>query len=161
MSTSLEKINKSNGQFFTQDDINKIDSNSTVVQNALNNLDTSKANVIYESPIVPTLINSWVDYGTPYSTVGYWKDSFGIVHLKGAIKNGISSNSIVFTLPTGYRPNNSIGFAILGYGETIGGDGTSTCSVVISSEGNVTIGDLNNSYSTIICLDNISFRVGV
>lgn len=51
----------------------------------------------------PTLLNSWVNYGTPYAPAGYYKDVFGIVHLRGVVKNGTNAVSI-FNLPSGYRP---------------------------------------------------------
>ena len=50
-----------------------------------------------------TFLNSWVDYGAPYSTASYWRDAFHVVHLKGLVKAGTCSAAI-FTLPTGYQP---------------------------------------------------------
>lgn len=53
----------------------------------------------------PILVNSWANYGTPYNAIGYWKDSLGVVHLRGVLKDGVV-NQIMFTLPIGYRPAN-------------------------------------------------------
>ena len=53
----------------------------------------------------PTLTNSWVNFGAPYNPAGYFKDPFGIVHLRGTIKSGTMS-AAAFTLPVGYRPPN-------------------------------------------------------
>jgi hypothetical protein len=57
---------------------------------------------------VPTLGNGWVDFGGSYSPAAYFKDSCGIVHLRGLIKGGAFSSpggdKPVFTLPAGYRP---------------------------------------------------------
>ncbi len=39
-----------------------------------------------------------------YNTAGFYKDSTGIVHLKGTISFGQSGSTIAFQLPTGYRP---------------------------------------------------------
>jgi hypothetical protein len=43
-----------------------------------------------------------------YNTAGFYKDSLGVVHLKGAIKLDVGScngcSSIAFRLPEGYRP---------------------------------------------------------
>jgi len=61
-----------------------------------------KATVIQPGWIVPTLVNSWVNYSTTNSTVAYMKDTLGFVHLKGVVKSGTSGT--VFTLPVGYRP---------------------------------------------------------
>lgn len=56
-----------------------------------------------QSWIAPTLLNSWVNYGNPYTPVGYMKDAMGFVHIKGFVKSG-ASGSAVFNLPAGYRP---------------------------------------------------------
>lgn len=51
----------------------------------------------------PTLLSTWVAWGAPYSTAGYYKDADGWVHLRGLIKNGVAG-TVMFTLPSGYRP---------------------------------------------------------
>lgn len=49
--------------------------------------------------------SGWVNYGHSYNPAGYFKDSLGIVHLRGLVKNGtVGGNATIFTLPTGYRP---------------------------------------------------------
>jgi hypothetical protein len=48
------------------------------------------------------LINSWINYSSTYNPAGYFKDSMGIVHLRGLIKNGAKNH--ISTLPAGYRP---------------------------------------------------------
>lgn len=60
------------------------------------------ATVADEAFIAPTLLNSWVAFGAPYNAPGYFKDSRGIVHLRGLVKSGTAST--IFTLPAGYRP---------------------------------------------------------
>lgn len=64
---------------------------------------TSAQIVAQEAWIAPTLVNSFVNFGTPYSTAGYMKDSLGFVHLRGMVKTG-ASGATIFTLPAGYRP---------------------------------------------------------
>ena len=55
--------------------------------------------------IAPTLLNAWVNYGLGYATAGYMKDSMGFVHIKGLIKGGVvTTNTVILTLPVGYRP---------------------------------------------------------
>lgn len=52
-----------------------------------------------------TYSNSWVAYDvTPFKGWYYMKDSLGFVHLKGLGKNGSATNAVMFTLPSGYRP---------------------------------------------------------
>jgi hypothetical protein len=49
----------------------------------------------------------WANAGPPYKDVGYWKDKGGVVHLEGfATPTDSSVGSVMFILPTGYRPLN-------------------------------------------------------
>lgn len=57
-----------------------------------------------EEWVAPTLVNSWTNYGSDHPPAGYMKDIFGVVHLRGLIKNGSSASAVMFTLPVGYRP---------------------------------------------------------
>lgn len=85
----------------------------------------AKANKVQEAFITPTMTGAW----TP-TDVGYYKDDFGEVHLKGYVTGGSGSS---FTLATGYRPSVTIAFkqADTTTGNpkvTIGTDGTVTPS---------------------------------
>jgi hypothetical protein len=42
-----------------------------------------------------------VKYDDTYNPPGYFKDSFGIVHLRGLVRGGAGT---IFILPVGYRP---------------------------------------------------------
>lgn len=99
----------------------------------------------------PTLLNSWTNYGGAYPPVGYWKDSFGVVYVRGAVKNG-SLNVPVFTLPEGYRPGYWVIVPVVSLSSA---NAQVTARVQIGSGGNVTIstGDTN-----LVCLDGIAFR---
>lgn len=60
---------------------------------------------LQESIISPILKNSWTNYSTAYQGAGYWKDKCDVVHLCGLIKGGTTvSDTVIFTLPLGYRP---------------------------------------------------------
>lgn len=72
---------------------------STAQQTAFN----LKANKAQENWTAPTFLNSWINNGSGYNNAGFYKDEFGIVHLRGLVKSGTMQASI-FTLPTGYRP---------------------------------------------------------
>ena len=52
----------------------------------------------------PTLLNSWVDYGSVFSPTLYRRLN-GVVFIKGLVKLGtVAAGTIIFTLPAGYRP---------------------------------------------------------
>lgn len=53
--------------------------------------------------IAPSLLNGWIVYDGTYNPPGYFKDTNGIVHLRGMVKNG-NMNQPIFQLPSGYRP---------------------------------------------------------
>lgn len=72
---------------------------STAQQAALD----AKADKALEAWTAPTLTNSWISNGSGYNSVGFYKDSFGVVHLRGLIESG-SMQASAFTLPVGYRP---------------------------------------------------------
>ena len=60
--------------------------------------------------------NTWSDWGGGLSTCAYWKDSVGVVHIKGIAKAGASSAAnVIFTLPVGYRPTELHQFAVTQY----------------------------------------------
>lgn len=52
----------------------------------------------------PAFQNGWTNYdASNYSSTAFWKDPFGIVHIKGFVRSGTLS-AAAFTLPAGYRP---------------------------------------------------------
>lgn len=107
---------------------------------------TAGSTVVVESFIAPTLINSWVNYGAGFNNAGYYKDAFGIVHLRGFIKDG-TAGAVMFILPSGYRPANSEVFATAANGLF--------AVLVIDNAGNVT----HNAGSTVwFTLDGITFK---
>ncbi|QXH68614.1 phage tail fiber domain-containing protein [Pseudomonas asgharzadehiana] len=96
---------------------------------------------------ITVFTNSWLDYGGgTFSPVSYYKDTDGIVHLRGAIKSGTVA-AAAFLLPAGFRPagnsyfpcvsNNAFGF------------------FNITTGGGVVLQVGSNSYAS---LDGISFR---
>ncbi len=49
--------------------------------------------------------NGWTNYGGDWNRAAYFRDSLGIVHLRGLIKSGVvDPNTGFFTLPEGFRP---------------------------------------------------------
>lgn len=88
---------------------------SSILQR-VNDLESQMADRVYPIPVAsslptvegwtaPTLLNGWVNYGSGYSTAGFYIDPFGIVRLRGLVKSGTPTT--IFTLPAGYRPPDS------------------------------------------------------
>lgn len=96
--------------------------------------------------IAPTLINAWANFGGTRNPAGYYKDPFGVVHLRGLIASG-TIGLTAFTLPAGYRPTNNELMIALSNG-AVG-------AVDINSNGNVTPSLGNNAY---VSLDGLTFR---
>ena len=70
-----------------------------------------KANKAQEDWITPTLAAPWVELSTVQKP-GYYKDSIGIVRLKGLVKSG-TVNTTIFWLPVGYIPSKDVYFVII------------------------------------------------
>jgi hypothetical protein len=73
--------------------------------------------VVTPSWTAPTLLNSWVGFGSLWDTVKYWKDPItGIVYFRGMIKDGVFVNDTnLFIMPVGYRPPISHTLPIIAY----------------------------------------------
>jgi hypothetical protein len=112
----------------------------------------TKANKTQEAFIAPTLLNSWVNYGSGFMNAGYMKDEFGFVHIRGTLKSG-TFNNVAFTLPVGYRPNASI--AVPGIsGSLVAGN------VLILTDGSVDPDFPAGTSTNFLTISNIKFKVG-
>lgn len=71
--------------------------------------------IVQENVQVPVFQNGWANFGSGFTTAGYWKDKEGIVHLRGLIAGGTTAGgTILFNLPVGYRPSSGrMMFAVL------------------------------------------------
>ena len=70
----------------------------------------------------PAFQNAWVNFNAAtWSTAAFYKDSQGIVHLKGTLDGG-TAGTTAFTLPVGYRPAKNSEFAIGGAGAATAAD---------------------------------------
>lgn len=76
---------------------------------------------------VTPFTNGWV---AGSSAPGYFKDEFGIVHLRGAIKSGTTSVA-AFTLPTGYRPAVTVVFPVIDGGNLVAQCSVDTAGLVV------------------------------
>lgn len=110
---------------------------------------------VQEAWKVPALLNNWANFGGNFNAVGYWKDSFGVVHLRGLVKSG-TPESVIFTLPVGYRPPSYEVFATTGSTAM----GAQMARVDVQTDGSVVAkGFLStNGTATFLSVDGITFR---
>ena len=103
---------------------------------------------IQEDRQTPTLLNSWVNYGSGYESASYFKDKCNVVHLAGMVKSGTTTaETVIFTLPEGYRPRASEKFFCVSL--------NAICVIDVYATGNVAIKAGANSGW--ISLSGISF----
>lgn len=96
----------------------------------------------------PAFENSWTNYDTStYNSVGFYKDPFGIIRLKG-LAGGGSLNTNIFTLPVGFRPSKQHIFITQG-------DGGVSGRIFVMANGGV---QPYGGPTTWQSLDGISFR---
>ncbi len=128
------------------------DSNRTTtdktVTGAINELNSVKASKTQENWIAPTLLNGWVNIGGVFDNTGYFKDSIGMVHLRGLLKSGTTNtNTVIFALPVGYKPLGSNAYSVYS------NDGAVVGTVQVTSDGYIKIisgGNISLSLSGII-----------
>ncbi|MCM0760265.1 hypothetical protein M7775_17060 [Sporomusa sphaeroides DSM 2875] len=116
--------------------------------------DIGAAAAVQEAWKTPTLLNGWQNYGNGYNNAGYYKDSLGVVHLRGLVKGGSSIGSYtvsdyILVLPVGYRPLGGIYIF-----RVLSNNALGRCDIV-SADGGVAARVGNNGW---FCLDGISFR---
>lgn len=97
----------------------------------------------------PTLLNSWVNFSGTH-TSGYRKNSFGVVELRGTIKDGTATDTTtLFNLPSGYRPATDRNFAVAASGGPV--------MISVQTNGDVKAqGAINSTWTA---LDTITFSV--
>ena len=89
---------------------------------------------------------AWVNFGGTNEPANYYKDAFGRVWIGGVVKSGVVPSTI-FTLPSGYRPQYAMIFAVVS--NNLFG------IVTINPDGTVVANTGNNTYFS---LSGISFR---
>jgi hypothetical protein len=95
----------------------------------------------------PAFVSPWANNGGDFGPTSFYKDREGVVHLAG-LASGNNAGDLVFVLPSGYRPANSLLFVTFGY------SGAAT-DVLIKANGEVHAG---NQYE--VSLEGVTFRVG-
>ena len=108
----------------------------------------TKADTVQEDWIEPTLLNSWVNFGSPYFDTGYYKNNVEEVKIVATVKDGTTTTSTnIFSLAAGYRPANDQYFVCASNG-VFG-------LVIVRADGDVEIQTANATY---LSLDGISFK---
>ncbi len=102
--------------------------------------------------ITPTFAGTWANLGGGTTPAGYWKDPFGVVHLRGTVDTGALPPSTIFTLPVGYRPAFQHNFA----GIRTGAGVTSRVSVLATGVVQETAG--RTAAGHFLSLDGITFN---
>lgn len=98
-----------------------------------------------------TFQSGWSNFGFGFAPASYYRDPLGIVHLRGTIQN-VSSDTIAFTLPVGFRPAKDL-FA------PAAGGGPEGALLRILDNGNVTP-SCQGGADCIIGMDGVTFRAG-
>jgi len=132
-----------------------LDTVKTLQENTtrLSVLESKKAEKDAPAWISPTFVNGWINYSSSYQPAGYYKDSQGIIHLRGLISSGTSGTGIqIFNLPRGYRPKKAILFNI----GTSNGTALVAATLEIATDGVVYLGF--GGGNTWLSLENISFQ---
>ena len=99
----------------------------------------------------PGFQNSWANAGGGFSTAAFYKDSTGIVHLKGNLSNA-ADDTVAFTLPVGYRPSQGL------FMPAAGAPAPVAANLVIQSDGDA-IPTCAGAGSCIAGIDGLTFRV--
>ena len=99
----------------------------------------------------PAFQNSWVNHGSTSAVAAFYRDSSGVVRIKGLVKNGTGATTI-FTLPVGYRPTEDRYFAATSF------DGSNYVAgnTMINAAGDVKHNNGGTSFHSVEC----SFRAG-
>lgn len=101
------------------------------------------------------LQNGWNGVGNGFAEPRYFKDEFGMVHLKGTIWNGATADwTIIATLPVGYRPYERLRLPTHNADE---GSNNKSALIVIEPDGTVKIKDVQ--YNSFLELNVAPFMV--
>jgi hypothetical protein len=118
------------------------------------------------SPCGSTTTNCpWANYGAGYATAAYYKDPWGVVHLRGLVGSGSDGGvgtfgfhaTYVFFLPVGYRPPATEQFAVP-VQDTLTFPSGSIGRVDVSADGGVRLVYPGTAGIDSLALDSISFR---
>ena len=85
----------------------------------------------------PVFVNGWINTGGTMAPLHYWQGTTRSVTIVGRVKTG-TLGSVVFVLPTGFRPLTGLQVPTMCGGGVVG-------YCLVDAAGNVTLGGGNNS----------------
>ena len=106
------------------------------------NLDLGSSEITQAAWQTPTLLNSWVNFGSGEQTARYRIDTNGVVWIEGVIKDGTEATTTqIFLLPSGYRPSSNHIFLAATSPDV-------SCAMKVSTSGYVILrgADVSNTY---------------
>jgi hypothetical protein len=101
----------------------------------------------------PDFVNGWDNVVGPFSKAGFYKDSQGVVHLKGNIDTATGDGAGAFTLPPGYRPSE---FLIMPAGSVE----AAAAQLGVSSNGGMNPTCFSAGTACEVGIDGLTFRAG-
>jgi hypothetical protein len=126
----------------------KVNANFTSLDGRVSTLET------VQPFVTVTPANDWSNASTGDSQLGYFKDPFGVVHLRGVIVEAANNRSTIMTLPSGLRPLKTLVVGVP--------CGTSASTVQLGLVDILTTGvvvpDNTCQTNNFVSLDSISFR---
>jgi hypothetical protein len=118
---------------------------ATNVQAALAELDSEKqANLVVPSEQIPTLNSPWINYGGGFMGTRYYKTVEGVVVIEGLIQAAGGSDTtdvVLFTLLTGYRPSADLMFHVM--------DGGGGNRIDVLTNGDVVMRNGNTAFTSL------------
>jgi hypothetical protein len=107
--------------------------------------------ILPAGPLTPGhFLGGWINFGAPWRHAGFYKDPWGVVHLKGLVKDGscCDPNARMFTLPPSYAPGFRLAFSTITSPNAIG-------RITIVEDGGVLAEAGSNGFMS---LEGITFR---
>jgi hypothetical protein len=98
----------------------------------------------------PAFLNSWVNRGSTWKPAQYWFNEGGEVNLAGSVSTGSGVPTVIFTLPVGYRPTETLIFTVSSNGAF------GECEINTSGSVTATVGS-----TTSFSLDGIRFSTAM
>jgi hypothetical protein len=136
-------------------DVDKNTQNIADLGERLTAVEISKANRNQPQWLSPTLLNGNTNFDSTFSPVGYLKDEFGFVHLRGVVRTAvITPGSAIYYLPQGYRPSYRMTFVSVS-GNGSGGTIVARIDILPSGLVQITFGGTVNDF---LSLEGIIFR---